>query len=146
MLRRLRAGEFIALAVDLNATRGGVFINAWGIPASTPPGPALIALRDDVPVHLMTVHRRPDGHHLVKFFPAFTLIRTGDHAADVRANLQQFTDAFQAEVLRHPDQYYWQYPRWRTRPGGVTMPRSMEFEPSLAAERTGPPFPAPPGW
>lgn len=146
MIRRLRGGEAVALAIDLNTIKNGAFVNAWGIPASTPRGPAAIALRENVPVALLVTWRECDGSHRVKLCPPFELIRTGDHERDVAANLQRFTDEFQRHVLRHPDQYYWQHARWRTRPGGVSHKRGDAHEKALAQERIGPAFPAPPGW
>jgi KDO2-lipid IV(A) lauroyltransferase len=146
ILLRLRAGESVGWALDLNTPKRAAFINAWGIPAATARGPATLALKHDIPVVLMVIYREPDGRHVTRMFPPFRLIRTGNFERDVAANLQMFTDALQEQVLKHPEQYYWQYARWRTRPDGRTYPRRAEYEREVAGDRAGPAIPAPAGW
>jgi lauroyl/myristoyl acyltransferase len=103
-------------------------------------------MRGDIPIIMVTITREPDGSHVTRIFPEFQLIRTGDRNRDLTANLQHFVDVFQEEVVKHADQYYWQYPRWRTRPDGTSYPKRAAYEHEVANERVTPPFAAPVGW
>ena len=74
-------------------------------------------LKHDVPV--VPAYGWRDGKrflHHVRFEPAFQLIRTGNHKADVLANTAMFTQRIEEYVLRHPEQWFWLHRRWRRRP------------------------------
>lgn len=118
-MRHLKQGGGIIIAIDLNTTQHPVFVNLFGIPAATPRGAADMALRIGCDVILLTAHRGQNGRHVVTIHPPFDLIQTGDHEADVAANTRQFTSALASQLLRHPDQYFWQHPRYRFRPDGL---------------------------
>ncbi|MCC6423690.1 MAG: lysophospholipid acyltransferase family protein [Phycisphaerales bacterium] len=119
-MRHLKQGGGIIIAIDLNTIQNPVFVDLFGIPAATPRGAADMALRLDCDVILLTSHRGDNGKHVVTIHPPFDLIQTGEHEADVMSNTQQFTSALASQILRHPDQYFWQHPRFRFRPDGST--------------------------
>ncbi|HPD14181.1 MAG TPA: lysophospholipid acyltransferase family protein [Planctomycetota bacterium] len=119
VLSHLRAGGCVAMLIDQNQRKGGVFVPFFGKLASTVPSPASLALKLDVPVLAGYTYR--EGHRLFHCFhcdPPFELIRTGDHKADVVANTAMFTQRIEEFVRKHPDQWFWLHSRWRKRPPG----------------------------
>jgi len=97
----------------------GIFVDFFGIPASTTSGLARIALRTDaavVPGFLSWDESR--RKYRLRFEPAVELSRTGDEEADVRENTQRFTRVIEDFVRAHPDQWLWAHKRWKTRPPG----------------------------
>ncbi|MCC7351788.1 MAG: lysophospholipid acyltransferase family protein [Phycisphaerales bacterium] len=127
-MRHLKQGGGIIIAIDLNTIQNPVFVDLFGVPAATPRGAADMALRIGCDVILLTSHRGAKGRHVVTIHPPFDLIQTGDHEIDVAANTQQFTSALGAAVLRHPDQYFWQHPRFRLRPDGSTWTSKTSWQ------------------
>ncbi len=117
LLRTLRAGRVAALVADQNFHRGGIFVPFFGKQAATAKGPALFALRTGAPLFL-GVALREDG------WPARYRVelrrveveRTGELEEDVRRLTRAHVDALEAEVRAHPEQYFWQHKRWKTRP------------------------------
>jgi Kdo2-lipid IVA lauroyltransferase/acyltransferase len=120
VLRALHDRGLLVLPFDQNSTRGlGVFVDFFGIPASTNSGIARLALRTGAPVVPAFIVR--DGtraHHRVHVLPIMYAERSGDFESDVRRATQQFSDVFESMVRRHPEQWLWVHKRWKTRPPG----------------------------
>jgi KDO2-lipid IV(A) lauroyltransferase len=120
VLRALRERGLLVLPIDQNSTRGlGVFVDFFGVPASTNTGLARIALRAGAPVvPVFIVREGRSARHRVHVGPIMEAERTGDLEADVRQNTQRFTAVFEDMVRRYPDHWLWVHKRWKTRPLG----------------------------
>jgi Kdo2-lipid IVA lauroyltransferase/acyltransferase len=120
VLNALRERALLVLPIDQNSTRGlGVFVDFFGVPASTNAGMARIALRADAPiVPAFIVREGRSARHRVYVLPILQVERTGDPVEDVRRNTERFTQVFEEMVRRHPDQWLWMHKRWKTRPAG----------------------------
>jgi KDO2-lipid IV(A) lauroyltransferase len=121
VLHALRERGLLVLPIDQNSTRGlGVFVDFFGLAASTNAGMARIALRTDAPiVPVFIVREGRSARHRVHVLPILQVERTGDAAEDVRRNTQRFTAVFEDMVRRHPEQWLWMHKRWKTRPLGA---------------------------
>ena len=118
VLKSLREGRAPGLVADQNVRKGGVFVDFFGVPASTAKGPALFALRTGAPLFFGVAIRRP-GHDPswdvhVERVPVES---TGDLDEDIRVVTQAHTAVLERWVRAHPEQYFWQHKRWKTRPG-----------------------------
>jgi KDO2-lipid IV(A) lauroyltransferase len=97
VLRALHEHGLLVLPVDQNSTRGlGVFVDFFGVPASTNAGLARIALRADAPIVPVFIVR--EG-------------RSARHHVHVLPILEEM-------VRRYPEQWLWMHKRWKTRPPG----------------------------
>jgi Kdo2-lipid IVA lauroyltransferase/acyltransferase len=121
VLRALHERALLVLPIDQNSTRGlGVFVDFFGLPASTNSGMARIALRTDAPiVPAFIVREGRSARHRVHVLPILEVERTGDFQEEVRRNTQRFTEVFEEMVRRHPEQWLWMHKRWKTRPTGT---------------------------
>ncbi|HEX8492797.1 MAG TPA: lysophospholipid acyltransferase family protein [Pyrinomonadaceae bacterium] len=120
MLRTLRAGETLGILVDLNTQpHEGVFVDFFGIPASTTVGLATMALRTDaavLPIFVPWDEQRQ--RFLMRIEPPLEITRTGDEQEDVRQLTALFTNVIEKYVRLYPDQWLWIHKRWNTRPDG----------------------------
>jgi Kdo2-lipid IVA lauroyltransferase/acyltransferase len=120
ILRVLADGGTVGVLSDHNTSlEEGVFVDFFGIPASTTSGLARLALRTEaavVPGFLSWDRER--RKYRLRFEPAVELSRTGDEDVDVRENTQRFTRVIEDYVRAHPDQWLWVHKRWKTRPPG----------------------------
>src|ERR1700691_5014121 len=120
ILKVLAAGGTGGILAHHNTALGeGVFVDFFGIPASTTSGLARIALRTDaavVPGFLSWDSAR--RKYRMRFEPAIELARTGDEEGDVRENTARFTQTIEDYVRAYPDQWLWVHKRWKTRPPG----------------------------
>src|SRR4029453_16919000 len=87
VLRALRERALLVLPFDQNSTRGlGVFVNFFGLAASTNAGLARIALRADAPIVPVFIARRGrSARHSVYVLPIMEAEHTGDMRSDVLA-------------------------------------------------------------
>ncbi|MGD0963504.1 MAG: lysophospholipid acyltransferase family protein [Candidatus Acidiferrales bacterium] len=116
----LRDGGTVGILSDHNTSvEEGVFVDFFGIPASTTSGLARIALRTDAAVvpgflfwdYAQKVYR-------LRFEPAVELARSGSEEADVCENTARFTRVIEHYIRAHPEQWLWVHKRWKTRPPG----------------------------
>ena len=120
VLRALREKQLLVIPFDQNSTRSlGVFVDFFGVPASTNAGIARIGLRADAPiVPVFIVRQGSSAHHLVHILPIIFPEHTGDPKADVLRTTEQLSAIFEDMVRRHPEQWLWVHKRWKTRPDG----------------------------
>lgn len=120
ILKVLGEAGTVGILMDHNTSLDeGVFVNFFGVPASTSSGLARLALRTEaavVPGFLLWDSSR--RKYRLRFEPAVELSRTNDEEADVRENTQRFTQVIEEFVRSHPDQWLWVHKRWKTRPPG----------------------------
>jgi len=120
VLRALHERQLLVLPFDQNSTRGlGVFVDFFGVPASTNSGIARLALRTGVPiVPVFIVREGRQARHRVHVLPIMYAERSEDLESDVKRVTQQMSDVFEDMVRRHPEQWLWVHKRWKTRPVG----------------------------
>ncbi len=119
-LRALRGRGMVAIPADQNQTRrNGVFVDFFGVPASTTPGPARLAMHTGCAVFPLFLLREGESNsHRIVVLPEVELVRTDDREADIIANTQRCNAVLEQVLRDHPDQWIWFHKRWRTRPAG----------------------------
>ncbi|MEP7027875.1 MAG: lysophospholipid acyltransferase family protein [Candidatus Eisenbacteria bacterium] len=125
VLRALRENACVALIADQDAGRRGVFVDFFGAPASTPPGPAEFALRAGAPLVMGCLVRELDGRYHGRFFPPLTVPPSGDHAADVRALTALHVRMLEEWIRERPEQWLWMHRRWKTPAPGGAVPGAV---------------------
>ncbi len=126
-LRALRMNACVALVADQDAGRRGIFVDFFGTPASTPPGPAELCVRTGAPLVLGYLVRRGDGSYEGHMLPPIDPPASGDDAADVRVLTQLHATALESWIRERPEQWLWTHRRWKTRP-----PAGMAHAPTPA--------------
>ncbi len=120
MLNILRSGGTLGLLVDLNTLdEEAIFVDFFGVPASTTFMLAKLALRTDAAVlPIFVPWDKHSGKFLVHILPEVEVNRTGDEEEDVRALTANLTRVVEDYIRRYPDQWLWIHKRWKTRPKG----------------------------
>ena len=120
ILKVLGAGGTVGVLADHNTDiEESVFVDFFGVPASTTSGLARLALRTDaavVPGFLSWDDKR--RKYLLRFEPAVELSRTANEESDVIENTARFTRVIEDFIRVHPDQWLWVHKRWKARPPG----------------------------
>jgi KDO2-lipid IV(A) lauroyltransferase len=110
-------GSVLGLLSDQNGGKDGIFVDFFGVKASSARGPAYMALRYGVPV--VPIWALWDGDkYRIEILPEVELVRTGDEEKDVLVNTQRFQGVFEGMVRKYPGQWLWAHRRWKTRPEG----------------------------
>ena len=120
ILKVLADGGTVGVLADHNTDiEESVFVDFFGVSASTTSGLARLALRTGaavVPGFLSWDAAR--RKYRLRFEPAVELVRTSEEDADVVENTARFTRVIEDFVRAHPDQWLWVHRRWKTRPPG----------------------------
>jgi KDO2-lipid IV(A) lauroyltransferase len=120
ILATVRRGGGVAILIDQDARDGGIFVPFFGVPASTTPTLALVALRTGAAVVPVFSVPRSDGTYDVTYEPEVEVRDTGDREADVRRITESCTATIERWVRRNPELWLWMHRRWKTpAPSGV---------------------------
>jgi KDO2-lipid IV(A) lauroyltransferase len=120
VLRTLDEHGLMVLPLDQNASRRtGVFVDFFGVPASTNAGFARIALRADVPIYpAFLVRDGESARHRIVILPRLSIASMADRDSAARELTQRCSAVLEDMIRRHPDHWLWTHKRWRTRPIG----------------------------
>jgi KDO2-lipid IV(A) lauroyltransferase len=120
MLQIVHGGGTLGILVDLNTLdREGIFVDFFGVPASTTFMLAKLALRTDaVVLPVFAPWDRDRQRFLLKIDEPLSIERSDDDEDEVRRLTQQFTGVVEKYVRRYPEQWLWIHRRWKTRPPG----------------------------
>jgi KDO2-lipid IV(A) lauroyltransferase len=120
MLRLLRARQPLGLLLDLNALDDeAIFVNFFGVPASTNFITAKLALRTGaIIVPVFAPWDAKKRKFLLQVKPVVVGEVTGDEEADVRRLTERLSLIIENEIRSYPDQWLWIHKRWKTRPPG----------------------------
>ena len=118
ILKGLREGLGVAIVIDQDARRDGIFVPFFGRLASTTPTLALLALRTGAPVIPCFSTPEPDGTYRVVYEPEVVPEQTGDRDEDILRLTARCTAIIERWVRRRPEVWLWMHRRWKTRPPG----------------------------
>ncbi len=120
MFRVLRRGELLGILADLNVQeKEGVFVDFFGVPASTTTGIAKLALATNAAVlPAFALWDEMKQKYVVHLEPSIEYEKTGDAEEDVKTLTQKITNVVEKYVRAYPEQWLWIHKRWNTRPAG----------------------------
>ena len=114
ILRAVKAGKWIAMAVDQNAGYHGEFVPFLGVPASTFPTAAVMAQRLQVPIYTGVCLCEPGQRY------GFTIhverVPPVPAHGDIRGTMRDIHERLERHIHAAPEQYVWCHRRWKTRP------------------------------
>ncbi len=111
IIRRLFKNEIVTLVADQGGS-DGVMVPFFGRQAAMSTGAVRIALKYDVPVILVNIHRTGGGRHHLTAVP-FELKSTGNTDNDIQENLRRMMHQYEVWVSENPQEYVWFYKTWK---------------------------------
>jgi KDO2-lipid IV(A) lauroyltransferase len=127
ILRSLREGRVVAFVGDQNVRRGGVFVDFLGQKAATARGAAFFALRAGCPFIVAFIRRQPSFPQRYRLIiQRLPCAPTGNMEEDVLRLTKAHTYLLEEQAREHPEQYFWQHRRWKTRPPGEEVGADQE--------------------
>ena len=111
LLKSLKSGRHLAMLVD-QKMNDGIPVPFFGRDVMTAPALAELALRYDCPVVPARITRLKGARFRLMALAPLELIRTGDHKADVAANMAQVNALIEQWVRDTPEQWLWLHNRW----------------------------------
>ena len=120
MFRVLKKGGLLGILADLNVQeKEGVFVDFFGVPASTTTSIAKLALATNAAVlPAFAVWEEAQKKYVVYLEPEIEFDTSDNSDENVRQLTQKITTIVEKYVRRYPEQWLWIHKRWNTRPKG----------------------------
>ena len=120
MVKILRTGETIGLLLDLNTLDDeAIFVDFFGIPASTNFMVAKLALRTQAPIiPIFAPWEEEREKFVLRIQEPVSIEDSGNEEEDVLRLTAKLSLVVEEYVRRYPDQWLWIHKRWKTRPPG----------------------------
>jgi len=116
LARKVKSNKFVAMLSDQDAGREGVFVDFMGAPASTPQGPARLALLTGAPLITGFITRLDTTRHLIRLEPPVEYDASLPREEAVLRITQGYTAVIESYVKKRPDHWLWGHRRWKTAP------------------------------
>jgi KDO2-lipid IV(A) lauroyltransferase len=116
MIKILKSGGSVALLIDQDTKVKTVFVKFFGMPAATPAGATILALKTGAAIVPTYVHLAEDGLQHMHILPEIPMRITGNEDEDVVYNTQVLTNFIEEQIRKYPDQWVWMHERWKTQP------------------------------
>jgi Kdo2-lipid IVA lauroyltransferase/acyltransferase len=113
VLKSLKSNRIVAMISDQHSSTGGVIVQFFGRPASTPAGPATFSVKTGCPLILGILVRENYNQHRVVISPPIYPPDSGDSEKDTIWVTQQYTLRLEDIVRQYPDQWMWTHRRWK---------------------------------
>lgn len=114
LMRQLKRGGAIALALDRDPTSSGTVVNFFGAPARLPDGMVRLALRTDAPLVLGFCRRRkePLGHYEIHLQRVY-LPAQGRDPETIRQGVEYIASFVENAIRQTPEQWVMSVPIWQ---------------------------------
>ncbi len=119
-IKILKEGGLLGILSDVNAhPKEGVFVPFFGVPACTPSGAAMIAMRSNSYIYpTFCVWDKAAKKYKIVHGSLLEPANTGDRKQDIIETTALFTLEIEKIIRLYPDQWMWIHKRWKTRPPG----------------------------
>ena len=117
MIKVLKSGGTVALLIDQDTKVKRVFVDFFGMPAATPAGATILAMKTGASVLPTYIHLGGDGKQHMHFLPEVPMRISDSEEADIVYNTQVLTKCIEDWIRKYPDQWVWMHERWKTKPG-----------------------------
>jgi KDO2-lipid IV(A) lauroyltransferase len=104
LLRRAREKRLIALVADRDLSDSGIPVKFFGRTAKMPAGPAVLAIKEGLPLVVAHVSYTSIGIHID--FHSIEVDRTGDESKDISSTVQRIASTFERGIAEHPEDWH----------------------------------------
>ena len=119
MIRIIKRGDCVAIVTDQDARAGGIFVPFLGLPSSTTPTLASLALRTGATIVPVFSLPQPGGGYRIIYEPAVRFEPGGDHDRDVENLTIVCNRILERWIRKYPQYWLWMHRRWKTAPPEV---------------------------
>lgn len=115
--KALNRQEAVAVLIDQNISpKQGIFVDFFGVPASTTPILSAIALKTGAPIIPAFSVPLPRGRWKFIYDPPLEISTNGNRSEAIHRITQQCTDVIESYIRKQPEIWLWMHRRWKTQP------------------------------
>jgi Kdo2-lipid IVA lauroyltransferase/acyltransferase len=116
IVRALKNNEAVAIMMDQNTAKGGVFVDFFGKKASTARALARLSYRTGTPIIPFFCYPTRNGTYRIKYGPELILKKTENKEKDIDLWTQAYEKRIEQTIQYNPVPWTWAHRRWKTRP------------------------------
>jgi KDO2-lipid IV(A) lauroyltransferase len=116
IVRELKNNNSVAVMMDQNTARGGLFVDFFGLKASTPRAVAQLSYRIGTPVLPLFCYPTERGTYKIEYGPELTLIKSENKKQDILNWTQKMQTFIESVIKKNPTPWMCAHRRWKTRP------------------------------
>ncbi len=113
VIAALRNGGTLGLLGDQSGPKESLFVDFFGRPCATYRGPAVFSLRQDSPIVMPMMVRRPDRGYDIVIEPIDSSDLSGSTEANIQILTERHTALLERYIRSYPDQWLWAHKRWK---------------------------------
>ncbi|MDR0676373.1 MAG: hypothetical protein LBF97_04975 [Elusimicrobiota bacterium] len=115
IFQALKEKDVVEFLADQDAGKDGIFVDFFGLKASTAVGPALFSLKLGSPLIFAVDIREKFYKHKI-FIEKIDYTSIDDKEKDIYNLTKLLTQKIEKYIISNPSQYFWLHRRWFTRP------------------------------
>jgi Kdo2-lipid IVA lauroyltransferase/acyltransferase len=116
VVRELKNNNSVAVMMDQNTARGGLFVDFFGLKASTPRAVAQLSYRIGTPVLPLFCYPTGRGTYKIEYGPELTLVKSENKDQDILNWTQKMQTFIESVIQKNPTPWMCGHRRWKTRP------------------------------
>ena len=116
VVRAIKNNEAVAIMMDQNTAKGGIFVDFFGEKAATARALARLSYRTGTPIIPFFCYPTEKGTYRLKYGPELTLKKTEHREKDITEWTQLCEKFIEKTINDTPDPWIWAHRRWKTRP------------------------------
>jgi len=116
IVRELKNNNSVAVMMDQNTARGGLFVDFFGVKASTPRAVAQLSHRMGTPVLPLFSYPTSKGTYKIKYGPELTFNNSENKNQTILDWTQQMEKYIEFVIQENPAPWMCGHRRWKTRP------------------------------
>jgi len=116
LVRRVKSNGCVAVLLDQNTAKGGVFVDFLGKKAATARSVASLSLLTGAAIVPMFCISQGKGRYKIRYGPEIKFESLGDKEKDIIGLTQLCVDFIGNQIRQNPDPWMWIHRRWKTRP------------------------------
>jgi Kdo2-lipid IVA lauroyltransferase/acyltransferase len=120
IVRELKKNGSVAVMMDQNTAKGGVFVDFFGKKAATPRSLALLSYRSGTPILPLFCYPTDKGTYRIEYGPEIQLKKSNDKQNDILEWTQQCQLIIENIIQKDPAFWMCGHRRWKTRPSQET--------------------------
>ena len=118
IVRELKNNNSVAVMMDQNTAKGGIFVEFFGLKASTPRSVAQLSYRIETPVIPLFSYPTAKGTYKIQYGPELEFLKSGNRNQDIRNWTQKIETYLESVIEKNPTPWMCGHRRWKTRPKG----------------------------
>ncbi len=118
MVRELKKNNSVAVMMDQNTAKGGIFVDFFGLKASTPRSVAQLSYRMGTPILPLFSYPTIKGTYKIKYGPELSLKKSEKKDQIILDWTQEMEKYIESIIQKNPAPWMCGHRRWKTRPQG----------------------------